>query len=86
MEIQKEKYVMVLMIDLSLAFDTLGTDEILPKKLKFYRADKKAIGFFDGFFCNRKHFTTLKETNSDRIDLFNISCVQGSVVGPQIYN
>ena len=50
MEIQKEKYVMVLMIDLSLAFDTLGTDEILPKKLKFYRADKKAIGFFDGFF------------------------------------
>ena len=84
MEIQKEKYVMVLMIDLSLAFDTLGIDEILPKK--FYRADKKAIGFFDGFFCNRKHFTTWKETNSDRIDLFNISCVQGSVVGPQIYN
>ena len=86
MEIQKKKYVMVLMIDLSLAFDTLDTDQILPKKLEFYGVDKKAIGFFDGFFCNRKHFTTWKETNSDPIDLFNISCVQGSVVGPQIYN
>ena len=86
MEIQLKKYVMLLMIDLSLAFDTLDTDEILPKKLEFYGADKKAIGFFDGFFCNRKHFTTWKETNSDPIDLLNISCVQGSVVGPQIYN
>ena len=86
MEIQLKKYVMLLMIDLSLAFDTLDTDEILPKKLEFYGADEKAIGFFDGFFCNRKHFTSWKETNSDPIDLFNISCVQGSVLGPQIYN
>ena len=86
MEIQLKKYVMLLMIDLSLAFDTLDTDEILPKKLEFYGADKKARGFFEGFFCNRKHFTTWKETNSDPIDLLNISCVQGSVVGPQIYN
>ena len=85
-EIQTKKYVMLLMIDLSLAFDTLDIDEILPKKLEFYGADKKAIGFFKGFFCNRKHFTTWKETNSDPIDLLNISCCQGSVVGPQIYN
>ena len=85
-EIQIKKFVMLLMIDLSLAFDTLDTDEILPRKLEFYGADKKAIGFFKEFFCNRKHFTTWKETNSDPIDLLNISCVQGSVVGPQIYN
>ena len=74
------------MVDMSIAFETIDTNEILPEKLKFYGADDSTIDFFKSFFCKRSHFTEWKGENSEKVKLFDYSIVQGSALGPPIFN
>ena len=85
-ELQKKKFVILLMIDLSLAFDTIETENILPYKLKYYGADQKTVEFFKSFFCNRKQFVEWNGTKSETVDLYNLSICQGSSIGPPTFN
>ena len=74
------------MVDMSIAFETIDTAEILPEKLKFYGADDSTVDFFKSFFCKRSHFTEWKGENSEKVKLFDYSIVQGSALGPPIFN
>ena len=85
-KLTQSKFVLAILIDLTAAFECLDTETILPSKLKFYGVDSKAQSFFSSFFKNRKHFVQWNESKSSTKDLFNLSCVQGSCMGPSIFN
>ena len=85
-ELEKGNYVCLALLDLSLAFDTLECENILPAKLKHYGSTPVTVNFFRNFFTNRTQITEWNGVQSDPIDLYNHSCVQGSCLGPQIYN
>ena len=85
-EKEKNKWVLLIMIDLSIAFETIETSNILPKKLEYFGADEKAVKFFKSFFCKRKHYVTWNGEESEKIELFDHSVVQGSVLGAPMYN
>ena len=84
--LKKKEYVLLVMIDLSLAFDCIETSEILPEKLKHYGADQITTRFFKEFFTGRKHQTEWNGAISETQNLSNHSCVQGSCLGAPIYN
>ena len=77
---------MLVLLDLTLAFDTLETNTILPAKLEHYGADKKTIQFFKKYYTGRKSIVQWNGTNSKVTNLHDHGCVQGSVLGPTIYN
>ena len=85
-ELMKKNFVIIIMIDLSLAFDTIDTGIILPEKFKFYGANDKTAGFFRNFFTQREHYVKWKNVNSDPVKLYNYSCVQGSTLAAPIFN
>ncbi len=75
------------MIDLTIAFETLCTSKILPAKLSHYGATNNTRNFFKAYFNGRKHFVELPNgTKSKVTNLHNYSCVQGSTLGPKVYN
>ena len=86
MELDKGNFVCLALIDLSLAFDTVECERILPTKLKHYGATESTVSFFKSFFTNRKLYTSWNGTDSETVDLHNYSCVQGSCLGPIIFN
>ena len=71
---------------MSVAFDSIDVQEILPRKLEHLGADKRASGFFKSFFNNRKHYVEWNGKKSKINDLYNISVCQGSCLGPVCYN
>merc|ERR1711899_655306 len=77
---------MLIMIDLSLAFDCIETSSILPDKLMHYGADPTTTSFFKNFFTNRQHLTEWFGATSEILNLSNYSCVQGSCLGAPIFN
>ena len=85
-ELEKGNYVCLVLLDLSLAFDTLERENILPAKLEHYGSTPVTVDFFRNFFTNRTQITEWNGVQSEPIDLYNHSCVQGSCLGPQIYN
>ena len=85
-EISQKKFVLVILIDLSVAFDSIDTETILPNKLKFYGSNEKALSFFKSYFNERKHYVEWNGTKSSTKNLFNASVVQGSCMGPTIFN
>ena len=85
-ELAKGKYVCLALIDLSLAFDTLECNHILPSKMKHYGVDNRTTKFFKSFFTDRKLYTEWNGVSSEPVSLYNHSCVQGSCLGPLAYN
>ena len=55
-ELEKGNYVALVLIDLSLAFDTIECSKILPDKLKHYGETRNTVAFFKTFFTD-SHFT-----------------------------
>ena len=86
MELEKGNYVCLVLIDLSLAFDTLECGKILPSKMKHYGADDRTSQFFKSFFTDRSLYTEWKGVSSEPVKMYNHSCVQGSCLGPPSYN
>ena len=68
-ELEKGNYVALVLIDLSLAFDTVECSMILPEKLKYYGATRNTVVFFKSFFTDRKLFTVWDGINSKKVDL-----------------
>ena len=46
----------------------------------------QANPYLKAFFTNRKLYTEWNGVNSDTLDLFNYSCVQGSTIGATTFN
>merc|ERR1712208_186344 len=84
--LKNKKYALLIMIDLSLAFDCIETSSILPDKLKHYGADPNTNSFFKNFFTNRQHLTEWFGATSEILNLSNYSCVQGSCLGAPMFN
>ena len=84
--LKKNHYVLLIMIDLSLAFDCIETSTILPEKLSHYGATAKTTAFFKNFFTGRTHLTNWFGESSETLELSNHSCVQGSCLGAPIFN
>ena len=84
--LNNKEYVLVVLIDLSIAFDCIETEEILPEKLRYYGATDKTVDFFKEFFTGRKHHTNWFGEKSETLNLSNHSCVQGSCLGPPTFN
>ena len=86
-ELNKKMFVILIMIDLSIAFETICTNTILPAKLSHYGATDKTINFFKAYFNARKHYVELPNGTKSKVsNLHNYSCVQGSTLGPKVYN
>lgn len=86
-ELNKKLFVILIMIDLSIAFETICTNKILPAKLSHYGATEKTVEFFKAYFNERKHFVELPNGTKSKVsNLHNYSCVQGSTLGPKVYN
>ena len=84
--LKKNEFVLLVMIDLSLAFDCIETNEILIEKLRHYGATNLTCNFFKNFFTNRKHYVDWLGETSSNLELNNHSCVQGSCLGAPIFN
>lgn len=84
--LRKGKYCLLILIDLSKAFDTISSTEILPTKLKHYGLDDNSIKWFKSFFSNRAQTTTWQGQQSSIVNLHDISVVQGSSLGPNSFN
>ena len=86
-ELNKKLFVILIMIDLNIAFETICTSTILPAKLAHYGATDKTIEFFKAYFNERKHYVELPNGTKSKVsNLHNYSCVQGSTLGPKVYN
>ena len=79
-------YCVLIAIDLKKCFDTVDTKNILPKKLAHYNYTDEAISLKKSFFMGRKQIVSVNNTLSDEMNTNDISCVQGSAVGPQTFN
>jgi hypothetical protein len=82
----RNEFSILITLDLKKAFDTVESDQILPEKLKHYGCDFNTKNWFSSFFKNRKQYVSWKHHESEVIDLENISVVQGSALGPQMFN
>ncbi len=78
-------YTILLSLDLSRAFDTVESTTILPSKLTHYGFSHKATETLKNFFLNRKQFVTNNNHKSNIEQCHDISVVQGSTLGPQLF-
>ena len=78
-----KKEVLVLLYDLSSAFDTVS-HQILISKLKLYGFDKNALKWMESYFNDRKQFVTLSGQNSKTQDI-NMGTPQGSRLSPLLF-
>ena len=85
-KLTKKMYVALILIDLTLAFDTIETNETLPAKLKHYGADPLATNLLKEFFTKRSQFVEWNDTKSRTMALYDHSVVQGSCLGAPIFN
>ncbi len=79
-------YTVMVSIDLSKAFDTVDSTQILIEKLKYYGCDKKSTDWFKSFFSERQQYVQIENTKSITVNNHNISVVQGSTCGPKLFS
>ena len=72
-----------LFLDMRKAFDSVKHD-ILINKLEHYGIRGTALKLFKSYLTNRKQYTTVKGTNSDK-DTVSSGVPQGSVLGPLFF-
>ena len=83
-DINKDKVVVLLLLDLSAAFDTIDHDLLIWKLLTQYGIDGNALDWFTNYLSNRK-FTV--KINSKICDFFCLlfGVPQGSLLGPVLF-
>ena len=85
-KLTKKMYVALILLDLTLAFDTIETNLTLPAKLKHYGADPLATNLLKEFFTKRSQYVEWNNTKSRTMALYDHSVVQGSCLGAPIFN
>ena len=85
-ELNEKKYVCIISLDLKKAFDCCRTDGTLQNKIKYYTQSNKITNWIDSYYKNRKQFTEWSSSKSKTVNNHSISIVQGSSIGPKIFN
>ena len=85
-KLQNNEFIILVSLDLSKAFDTVDTENILQTKIKYYTGDNNITNWIDSFYKNRQQYTLWEDQKSDIIKNHNISIVQGSSMGPRLFN
>ena len=80
---QNKKEILLIMYDLSSAFD-LADHKILISKLKVYGFDSKALKWVESYLENRKQFVTVAGEMSKTINI-NTGVPQGSRLSPLLF-
>ena len=83
-EIQAGNIVIVVLLDLSAAFDTIDHDILLDKLLKDYGISGKAYGWMQSYLQNRSFCVKINDTFSSLLELL-FGVPQGSLLGPILF-
>ena len=83
---QKREHIVLISLDLTKAFDCVNTSKILQSKILYYTKSVNLTKWIDTFYRNRTQFTTWEGANSNTVKNHNISIVQGSCMGPRLFN
>ncbi len=84
MEMDKQKVVLLLLLDLSAAFDTIDHKILLHRLEKRCGISGTALNWFASYLSNRKQFVKVGDTESEKRDL-TYGVPQGSVLGPILF-
>ena len=85
-EIKAKKHVVLISCDLAKAFDTCRTDGTLQNKISYFCDNQSFVNWIDSCYQNRGQYTTCNNVKSNVLNNFPISIVQGSSIGPKIFN
>ena len=85
-EIKAKNHVILISCDLAKAFDTCKTDGLLQNKVKYYCKGKKPSSWINSYYEHRKQYTGWNSEKSSVKENFPISIVQGSSLGPRMFN
>ena len=85
LELKSNNFCILISLDLSKCFDTLDVKSVLPMKMSHYYKNTNTIKYLLSYFTNRQQYVKIGTANSDTINNFDISCVQGSASGPIIF-
>ncbi len=76
--------VVLLLLDLSAAFDTVSHKQLLKKLQNMYGINDDALLWFKSYLSHRSFIVKIKNSCSDREEL-NIGVPQGSILGPLLF-
>jgi len=80
-EIDNQKCVILLLLDMSAAFDTVDHKLLLERKAKGYGVKGNALKWFRSYLQERKQFVMIDGTKTE----IHYGVPQGSVLGPILY-
>jgi len=83
-DINKDKVVVLLLLDLSAAFDTIDHDLLIWKLLTQYGIDGNALDWFTNYLSNRKFTVKINDKICDFFCLL-FGVPQGSLLGPVLF-
>ena len=83
--IDKRQCVMLLLLDLSAAFDTVDHDILLTRLHSKYSISGIALEWFRSYLTNRSQFALIEGCRSQSREL-KCGLPQGSVLGPILYS
>ena len=84
MMIDKKENVVLLLLDLSAAFDTINHRLLLNKLQRMYGINDVAISWFSSYLSNRSFKVTVNQKTSGEC-LLEIGVPQGSILGPLLF-
>ena len=76
--------VILVLLDLSAAFDTINHDLLLSRLEKRFGITGTVLNWFKSYLCNRSQFVGINQFQSTKRDLL-VGVPQGSVLGPLLY-
>ena len=76
--------VLLVLLDLSAAFDTVNHDLLLSRLEKRFGITGTALNWFRSYLCSRTQFVSINQSHSTKRDLL-VGVPQGSVLGPLLY-
>ena len=76
--------VILVLLDLSAAFDTVNHDLLLSRLEKRFGITGTVLNWFKSYLCNRSQFVSINQSHSTKRDLL-VGVPQGSVLGPLLY-
>ena len=82
----KQHHVILISIDAVKAFDCVKTDGLLQEKVKYYTNNGNFTKWISSYYENRSQYTIWDNHKSQIQKCNQISIVQGSNVGPKIFN
>ena len=76
--------VILVLLDLSAAFDTVNHDLLLSRLEKRFGITDTVLNWFKSYLCNRSQFVSINQSHSTKRDLL-VGVPQGPVLGPLLY-